>query len=254
MTTIALDGRYLAADTMSHRNGVPSNAESRKIDICEGFAYGAAGEWCTTLGALIAWHRAGAHPDAIPKHGNGGLIIVELSTRRFWVVCRDMPYLDEERAPFTIGTGSDVALGALHAGVTAMEAVRIAARCDVHTNDTIDFIDLEFPASGVQRWDGSMPSAKLTMPVNEPVAHVEAFIDANEQAWRDSAERENPLYRVDTDEEGYPRVTLVPHAGVIGAADLCAHGFVRRTCWACMADHRQVLSGWTNTQKTNGYA
>jgi hypothetical protein len=241
MTTIAFNGRYLAADTMAHRNGVPSNAESRKIDICEGFAYGAAGEWCTTLGALIAWHRAGAHPDAIPQHGKGGLIIVELSTRRFWVVGREMPYLDEERAPFTLGSGGDIALGALHAGVTAMEAVRIAARCDIHTNDTIDFIDLEFPASGVQRWDGKCEERRQ--------------IDANEQAWRESVERENPFYRVDTDEEGNPRVTLAkPHAGVIGAADLCAHGYVRRTCSTCNADYRHALSGWTNAQKTNGYA
>jgi len=203
MTTIAFDGRYLAADTMAHRNGVPSNAESRKIDICEGFAYGVAGEWCTTLGALIVWHRAGAHPDAIPQHGKGGLIIVELSTRRFWMVCRDMPYLDEERAPFTIGSGSEVALGALHAGVTAMEAVRIAARCDIHTNDTIDFIDLEFPASGVQRWNGSMPSVKLPMPVNDEWS----CSICGRLEWCGPCRRQ--FGRVDTDEEGNPRGTTV---------------------------------------------
>ncbi len=165
MTTAAYDGRYLAADTLAHREGVPSNMECRKIDICEGFAYAICGAYAAMLGSIIAWHRAGAKPDDFPQHGDGGVMIIEIATRRVWVVIKGVPYLDEEAAPLCAGSGRDVALGALWCGMTAMEAVKIAARCDTHTNDTIDFIDLEFPVSGVQRWDGMMPSKVYPMPL-----------------------------------------------------------------------------------------
>jgi hypothetical protein len=172
MTTVAFDGRYLAADTMAHRNGVPSNLLQPKIDMCEGFAYGLSGGWIAAFGDLIAWHRNGARVNEFPeplKTLKGGVMIVELATARAWVVTSECPWMDEEAAPFSNGSGGDFAVGAIDCGRTAMEAVQVASRRDVHTNDTIDFIDLEWPARGVQRWDGVMPSMAHPMPYPEPI-------------------------------------------------------------------------------------
>jgi hypothetical protein len=251
MTTIAFDGRYLAADTQSSRGGIPSNLESRKIIIEGGFAYAVNGEWGPVAFDLIKWHQSGAEPDELPKHGEGSLLVVELSSRRCWVVSGPkMPYLDEEAAPFTGGSGGDIALGAIDAGLNAMEAVRIASKRDLHTNDTIDFVDLDWPNRGVQRWDGGMPTTRCPMPVHD-------MCEKTREAVRDYAQdyKRMPLYRVDTDEEGNARVTLaqevahvpqVERAGVIGKADICTHGYVRVTCSRCIREVTAAVARVSN--------
>lgn len=171
MTTIAFCGQYLAADTAAHRREVPSNLLAAKIDMCDGFAYGLSGSYLPLMGTLIAWHRAGAVPADFPQFGDGGMMVIELATRRVWVVTREMPLLDEEAAPFTAGSGGDVALGALKCNRAAMEAVRIASECDTHTNDTIDFIDLWRPEKGVQRWDRFAPIRPPYTPFKDATAN-----------------------------------------------------------------------------------
>lgn len=235
MTTLCFDGRYLAADTLTHRSNTPSNMLQPKITVEGGFAYAAGGMWCAMVPQLIKWHQEGAEPDGLPKAENGTLLIVELSTRRLWCVTPAVPYLDEEGAPFTAGSGGDIALGAIDAGKTAMEAVRIAAKRDLHTNDIVDFVDLEWADKGVQRWDGTMPSSKFPMPVRDtggtPIREYVKFAD--------------PTARIDADEEGNPR--LVAHEAmhlaqsepvrtVVGASNICKHGYVHRTCSTCVAE------------------
>jgi hypothetical protein len=214
MTTVAFDGRYLAADTMGHRSGVPSNIFAPKITVRDGFAYAINGSWMPMIDALIDWHKGGARPGDFPEIKTaGGMMVVKLITRRVWLVSTDMPVLDEEAAPITGGSGGDVALGAMHAGKTAMEAVQIAAKCDVHTNDVIDFVDLDAPAWAVQRWGG-------TMPVPDGAFKAEAHPDADEEGRTRIVAHElaHTMYN------GRPLTTT---------ADLCLHGFVRRTCSRC---------------------
>jgi len=262
MTTIAFDGRYLAADTLTHRHNTPSNMLQPKITVEGGFAYAVGGLWCAMVHDLIRWHEKGADPAEMPKADNGSMLVVELSSRRVWCVIHALPYLDEEGPPFTVGSGGDYALGAIDAGLNAMEAVRIASKRDLHTNDTIDFVDLEWAEKGVQRWDGGMPTTRCPMPVRctngMPLREVVAMDTEKVAACRGSYAlgtpcgrchrcvlevAQNPLYRVDTDEEGNNRVTLaqevahvpqVERAGVIGKADICMHGYVRVTCSRCI--------------------
>jgi hypothetical protein len=179
MTTIAYDGRYLAADTLAHRHNTPSNLLTPKIDMCEGFAYAVGGCWLPMLGTLIAWHRAGGHPAAFPNLGDlkGGLLVVELATGRLWVASSECHWLDEEAAPYTCGSGGDYALAAIDCDRNAMEAVQVASNRDLHTNDVIDFIDLQWPEKGVQRWDGLMPSMRNPMPLNEQHQVGETTVD-----------------------------------------------------------------------------
>lgn len=177
MTTVAYDGRYLSADTLSHRHNTPSNLLQSKIDLLEGFAYAVCGEWLAQFPAMIAWHRAGAIPADFPQSAaDGTMLIVEIATRRLWIVSTRVRYLDEEAAPFSCGSGGDYALTAMDCDRTAMEAVQLASRRDLHTNDTIDFIDLEWPEKGVQRWEG-YPSMKCPHPVRDDGIATQPFAD-----------------------------------------------------------------------------
>lgn len=158
MTTIAFDGRYLAADTLGVRGGNRVEQPLCKIQVSGGHAFATGGQFWAIAGELIDWHAAG-HPIAgypNPRGLDGCLVVVEGDTRQCKVFTHEAPYPDLEAAPVAFGTGGDIALGAMGAGLTAMEAVAIAARWDLKTGGPIDFIDLEFIDKGVQRWDGAL--------------------------------------------------------------------------------------------------
>jgi hypothetical protein len=206
MTTVAFDGRYLAADTMGHRSGVPSNTLTPKIAVRDGFAYAINGSWMPMINVLIEWHRAGAKFNEFPEiKTGGGMMIVELAMRRVWLVSGEVPAPDEEAAPITAGSGGDIALGALHAGKTAMEAVQIAAKCDIHTNDIIDFVDLLWPEKGVQRWDGTMPSRDHPMPVTTERLNVDDLTERFEV--KDGPKSATVDYDILTDKQGVHEYT-----------------------------------------------
>lgn len=166
MTTIAFDGRYLAADTLGVRGGNRSELPGCKIEVRDGYSFATGGYWGHYRSQLIAWHVAGHDPRSCPGAGVEGAVLVLSPQRELFVFTHEAPFPDPEVAPFALGTGGDIALGAMGAGLTAMEAVALAARWDLKTGGPIDFIDFEHIDKGVQRWDGVMPSAKYPMPVN----------------------------------------------------------------------------------------
>lgn len=171
MTTIAFDGRYLAADTLTNRDGNRSERPLCKLVVHEGVAYATGGHWWAIHNALVSWHQAG-HPIADypnPRGLDGALLAVHADNRQAAVFTHEAPYPDQESFPVALGSGGDLALGAMAAGVTAMEAVEIAARFDLKTGCPIDFVDLEWIEKGVQRWDHFMPSRKRPMPLNTPL-------------------------------------------------------------------------------------
>jgi hypothetical protein len=174
VTTIAWDGRYLAADTLSVRSGNRCERPSCKLAVDGGIAYATGGAFWAIRQQLIDWHQSGHPIDAYPNPRglDGCLVAVEADTRHCSLFAHEVPYADLEAAPVAFGTGGDIALGAMGAGKTAMEAVALAARWDLKTGGPIDFIDMEWIGKGVQRWDGVMPSSKFPMPLNAPLHSV----------------------------------------------------------------------------------
>jgi len=44
---------------------------------------------------------------------------------------------------FAIGSGSDIAMGAMHLGLTPQQAVILASELDINTNDVVDYYDIQ---------------------------------------------------------------------------------------------------------------
>lgn len=199
MTTIAFDGRYLAADTLGVRGGNRSEQPSCKIAVQDGYAFAFGGMWGHFRQQLMAWALA-AFRDAdapewrfCPAKDVEGAMLVVTPMRGLLVFTHEAPYPDPEAWPLAIGTGGDIALGAMGAGVTAMEAVKLAMRWDLKTGGGVDFIDVKWLDKGVQRWDG-----------------------------------------VEVEERRVVRCTNgMPLREVIGRAEMCGHGYVRATCATC---------------------
>lgn len=61
---------------------------------------------------------------------------------KLWYYAGESSFELRADKPFAIGSGADYALGAMGAGATAEEAVRVASKFDMGTNSHVQFIDL----------------------------------------------------------------------------------------------------------------
>lgn len=133
MTTIAWDGRTLAADTRSSWGGTPTDGAVRKIFEavhpqgrllvgCSGIS-----EECN---AVWLWMTGQRKDEPIVTD----LRIMAVDESGFVFVGSKPGYWAEVgRRPWALGSGTDYALGAMAAGADARNAVRIASTLDVGT-------------------------------------------------------------------------------------------------------------------------
>jgi len=143
MTTIAWDGKHLAADRQvtwhNQKLGETTKAVKRKKD----------GALCATSGstpmgeAFKKWFLAGekGKPPLMKIDGEivSAVIIYPGPTL---VHHSDVGRCVVETDLFAMGSGEDYALGAMAAGKTAAEAVVIASRFNVNTNSNVDVLEL----------------------------------------------------------------------------------------------------------------
>lgn len=135
MTTIALDNAgYIAWDSQITAEGARLPYIIDKVWIADGKIYAFAGD-VGVMDKIIEWHRAGAVAEGYPK-GSWSLLV--LRRRGASVYTDDAPFASKVQAPFAIGSGTAYALGALAAGASAFDAVRIAAKYDTHTGGKVN--------------------------------------------------------------------------------------------------------------------
>jgi hypothetical protein len=152
MTTIATDGIIIAADTQSvrgHNEIAPWRQE--KIVRRHGRVYASSGS-ANIRDALIEWHNAGCNPKEIPVCSKeaGGWTLLVIDTTGMHICNEDTPYPMTVTPPFTMGSGGDWAMGAMHAGSSPERAVEIACQLDVYSGTPVRAINIA-EALGLQR-------------------------------------------------------------------------------------------------------
>ena len=136
MTTIACDGREIAADGLVTADNFRRERDAKKILVESGAVYAIAGTQCL-FRPLVDWVKAGADPDKAPKVGDlewGLLVITRERAVHYQSKC---VFPEDVTYPFTTGSGRDIALGALRAGKSAREAVELACEDDVWSGGKI---------------------------------------------------------------------------------------------------------------------
>ena len=134
MTTVAWDGRTLAADTQSSLYRLPVRKIYR-LNEHKHF-YGACGDVqiCRAVHAWLMGEDKPALSDADKFHGllieDGKVFTLE---SRLIKIPHDSPFI-------AIGSGRDFAMGAMACGKSAADAVRIAMQFDVDTGGDVDEI------------------------------------------------------------------------------------------------------------------
>lgn len=147
MTTIAYDGVSVVADGLRCFGSERSRTDVQKIKIVgRNVIYAYTG--ISALHApIIAWFEAGHDPKNVPQFhssdaAHGWALLVIKKDGSVLTVGDEAPYPLECCAPFTLGSGADYAMGALHAGATARQAVEIAVKLDIHTGGDIQVVSI----------------------------------------------------------------------------------------------------------------
>lgn len=127
MTCIATDGRTLAADSRQTAEGMIVNDAATKVfHAKDGSAVGVAGN-CASAELARAWFEAGEDFGTIPKLEDKDFAALILrpdgAVQWMGVSFAAVPYA----VPAAIGSGDELALGAMLAGKSPSEAILIAA-------------------------------------------------------------------------------------------------------------------------------
>jgi 20S proteasome alpha/beta subunit len=140
MTTIACDGKTIACEGFVMHGGQvgPSlllDTRNEKIIRFEDSFIGTSGGLSDTL-ILEKWLRNGGWNQKKPNEEVDitGIIFYKNKTV-FEFDCMLIPY--RVRAPFAIGSGRYIAVGAMEAGATSKEAIKIAIKHDIYSGGKI---------------------------------------------------------------------------------------------------------------------
>lgn len=138
MTTVAYKDGVLAADTQV------TDSDTRIANITKiarsrsGWVGGICGG-AEMASLFLPWIREGCDPDNVPTVPSGCDVLVVSPQRRMYFVQSRTLIL--ARTPFvSLGSGSRIALGAMAAGATAEQAVRIACKYDVNTGGKVQVL------------------------------------------------------------------------------------------------------------------
>lgn len=136
MTTIATDGKTMAGDGIRvHRDTVVNKSAQKVRRLDDGSLLGTCGD--VALGyMLIDWLNGKSDKPALnPETGFSALHLqVGGTVVMYDQHCTPMPV---DQLPFAIGSGMDLAIGAMDYGATPEEAVAIAASRDPSTGGMI---------------------------------------------------------------------------------------------------------------------
>lgn len=136
MTTIAFDGKTLAADT-NWESAYRQQHDTSKIERHGGVAWGAAGQASDCV-LFDRWMKAGRPEDQKPPLDDHGcfsaLVIQDGKSQR----CegKSLVFLPAG-IPAATGSGCAEAMGAMMAGATAKRAVEIAIKLDSGTGGKV---------------------------------------------------------------------------------------------------------------------
>lgn len=137
MTTIATDGRTMASDGRASRRGTIVSEVIEKVrKLDDGRILGVSGT-LDDMEAAVRWFNEGGDKPKIDE--NTSLLLLTAAGASIY----ESNLLAQPCAlPVAIGSGMDLAIGAMEAGRSPTEAVEIAARRDTDTGGTITELSL----------------------------------------------------------------------------------------------------------------
>lgn len=138
MSVVAWDGKTLAADCQQNWSDVPLRGS--KVFEHDGVLFGHVGS-AEDGAAFEEWVKAGSPEETKPELEDVNFLSVSKG-QLYWASER-LVWLRVNATYFAIGAGRDVALGAMAAGMSAPQAVKIACQHNIHCGIDIETLSLE---------------------------------------------------------------------------------------------------------------
>lgn len=135
MTTIAYRNGVIAGDSMVGSGGLILGAARKVVRGPNGELAGACGEACDAAAALT-WVESGMVTPA-PALLEGTELMIAMPDGAMLFLDRDRPLYPISAEFFALGSGPHIAMGAMAAGASAEDAVRIACVYDKHTGGEV---------------------------------------------------------------------------------------------------------------------
>lgn len=142
MTVVAFDGVTMAADKRATSSGYP--VTTTKVFRVGNKVVGLSGngDVCRTM---LQWATAGFRVDSFPAVATDSDVDMLVAEAGRPILCfgrGPFPLVIEDRFA-AIGCGRDFALAAMHLGKSAVVAVDLACKLDVHCGNGIDALELQ---------------------------------------------------------------------------------------------------------------
>jgi ATP-dependent protease HslVU (ClpYQ) peptidase subunit len=146
MTTIATDGKSIAADGQSTAGDMITSTTSIKLTrLPDGSIVGGCGELAPMRRAINCLHAPDAHPDDF----TGEFSLLRLFPDGRVSVYDGCLFGFDIPAPAAVGTGREFAMGAMLAGKGPKQAVEIATQRDVYSGGNITVMEPDKPGNNV---------------------------------------------------------------------------------------------------------
>lgn len=141
MTTIAFDGKTLAADRRALNSGLVRT--TTKIKRFGNLLAGASGDLSATIEAL-EWVRTGRSPEDWPaiQRGEDYAALLVIDAGRILLYEKSPHPAEFNDSIFAIGSGRDFALAAMYLWKSAREAIEIASVFDCGTGNGVDVLEV----------------------------------------------------------------------------------------------------------------
>ena len=148
ITTVAWDGRYVAADSqITYGDRTRGLSPCQKIKVIDGVVYALSGS-AALFQPMIDWYLAGHDPKEVPTdRPDAGSDLIVFKGGRCTLFCTSMPYPLEFKAPEAFGSGSSIAQVAMSMGADARRAVEEAIKFDTCSGGDIQIVDLQAKAA-----------------------------------------------------------------------------------------------------------
>lgn len=145
MTTIAYDGNFIAADGLRTWGDQITGRSHKKLIVRNQIVYAFTG-FAPLFGPMVEWHAAkSADPSTLPALNNPddeGWTLIVIDKNGCGTYTAKVPYIERFDPPIAFGAGKDYAIGAMWAGATAEQAVRLVAENTNHTGGDIQVVSV----------------------------------------------------------------------------------------------------------------
>ncbi len=137
MTTIAYDGEFVAVDSYITEDDLVVDFDYKKLREVDGVKFFLCGD-VSSFDTLIGKYFS----PALTSSGDSSALIIDKGIVMLAEMAGEEFYCKQATYPMALGSGTALALGAMDAGASAVEAVSLAVKRDIYSGGRVHWREI----------------------------------------------------------------------------------------------------------------